>query len=182
MGFPKLFKRKVPKELPDLAADEIEKSLEAPKKDNEIVSNFLKREETPLKPIPAPISTASNLPSEDDGFFSQLQENITKEITDLDKLEKWYNHQFLPQDIVSGMKNYWDDQKSTVNHVLGRNFKEKISEKIANLQKLEKEWQGTYFDLVEKEEKIRDEERELKKVLAEFVDICKKRSKTRKRK
>ena len=43
------------------------------------------------------------------------------------------------------------------------------------MQELEKEWQERYFDLIEKEEEIRDVEKELKKILGEFVEVCKKR-------
>jgi hypothetical protein len=46
---------------------------------------------------------------------------------------------------------------------------------MAALQGLEKEWQDIYFDLIEKEEEIKDKEKELKKMLKEFIELCKKR-------
>jgi len=142
--------------------------------------------EQPLaKPSPEPIiqpeSTppTPNQPMEDEeSFFSELQEDITKEIGNLNKLETWYNNKFLPRDVVTEMKNYWEKQKgNSIIKILGKNFQERISEKTANLQNLEKEWQNIYFDLIEKEEEIRDQERELKKLLAEFVEVCKRKTK-----
>src|SRR3989339_417396 len=110
-------------------------------------------------------------------FFSDLQENLSSEMNDLDQLENWYTKKFLPRDVVSDMRGYWEKQKTnSIIKVLGKNFQEKISVKVNHLQSLEKEWQNIYFDLIEKEEEIKDEEKELKELLAEFVKICKKKS------
>jgi len=167
-----LFRRKdIPEELPDLATEKIEKNTEI-EKDKQLVNRYLKEE----KPEESRISEEI-----EDGFFNKLQEDINNEISNLNQLENWYNNKFLPQDIVSDMRNYWEKQKSgSVIKVIGRNFKEKITEKTEKLQQLEREWQATYFQLIEKEEEIRKEEQDLKKVLAEFVDLCKSRKKKRK--
>ena len=110
-------------------------------------------------------------------FFSDLQENLSSEMNDLDQLENWYTKKFLPRDVVTDMRGYWEKQKTnSIIKVLGKNFQEKISVKVNHLQSLEKEWQNIYFDLIEKEEEIKDEEKELKELLAEFVKICKKKS------
>jgi hypothetical protein len=169
----KLFKRKdIPEELPDLATDMLGNAENKEmKKDQEIVSTYLKeKESSPIK------SKKENSDVIKDSFFNKLQGDINSEITDLNKLEEWYNTKFLPRDAVSDMKKYWEKQKKgSIVSIVGGKFKEEISEKTTNLQKIEKEWQDIYFQLIEKEEEMRNEERELKKILAEFVAVCKKR-------
>ncbi len=186
-------KKKVPDELPDLATDELAKKTDKEdiEKDKDIISSHLNeqekkepkkedKKEKEEKPKEADESggkkeeVVSKLPSK--SFFSDLRENINSEINDLDKLEEWYKQKFMPQDVVANMRRYWEDQKAnSVLEVLGRNFKERIDEKTKDLQNLEKEWQNIYFDLIEKEEEIKDEEEELKRILAEFVEVCKKK-------
>ena len=113
---------------------------------------------------------------DDNSFFKKLLEDIDGEMDSLHSLEDWYHNKFLPKDVIGEMRNYWEHQKKDVIiKKLGKNFKGRIMEKIETLQELEKEWQDIYFDLTEKEEEIRDEEKELKKLLAEFVEICKRR-------
>jgi hypothetical protein len=116
-----------------------------------------------------------------ESFFIKLQENLNKEMNSLDKLEEYYNKTLLPEDTLSEMKNYWEKQSSdSVIQNVGKDFQEKITQKIINLQELEKNWQDMYFNLIEKEEKIKTEEKELKKMLAEFIGFCKKRVNTEK--
>ncbi len=111
-----------------------------------------------------------------DSFFINLQENLNREMDSLNKLEEWYNNKLLPEDTLSEMKNYWEKQKSnSMIQILGKDFQDKITKKIILLQELEKSWQDIYFNLIEKEEKIKEQERELKKMLAEFIGFCKKR-------
>jgi hypothetical protein len=189
-----LFKRKeVPEELPDLATDTLVKNSEI-KKDEKIVNKYLKEKEAPTlykkevsevtpqknKEVSEAINEESEEPEE--SFFNKLQEDINTEISNLNKLESWYNNKFLPQDIVTEMRNHWEKQKSSDPiSFIGRNFREKIKQRTAKLQELEREWQSTYFQLVEKEEELRKEEHELKKLLAEFVDLCRARKKKRKK-
>ncbi|MCW8965650.1 MAG: hypothetical protein OQK82_03050 [Candidatus Pacearchaeota archaeon] len=107
-------------------------------------------------------------------FFEDLEKEVNDEVEDLDKLEEWYKNKFLPGDIVSDMREYWENQKSdSILKILGKNLQDKISKKIQDLQILEKQWQAIYFDLIEKEEEIKKEESELKEILAEFMKICK---------
>ncbi len=118
-----------------------------------------------------------------DSFFIKLQENLSKEMGSIDKLEEWYNKKLLPKDTLSEMKSHWENQKSSsVIQALGSDFQDKITKKISLLQELEKSWQDIYFDLIEKEEQIKEQERELKKMLAEFIGFCKKRMKNEKTK
>lgn len=112
-------------------------------------------------------------------FFNELQKDITEEFSDLDKIEEWYKNDFSKKDVLSEMKNYWKNQKTVfaLNN-LGKEFKEKIEEKTKNLKKLEKEWQDTYFKMIDQEEEIREEEAELKELLSQFVEVCKKKKKS----
>jgi len=112
-------------------------------------------------------------------FFNDLQKDITEEFSDLDKIEEWYKNDFSKKDVLSEMKDYWENEKtvSSLNN-LGNEFKEKIEEKTKKLKKLEKEWQDTYFEMRDKEEELRDEEAELKELLSQFVEVCKKKKKS----
>ncbi len=112
-------------------------------------------------------------------FFDELQKNISEEIADPDKIGDWYENKFASKDILAEMRNYWERKKiNSMMQVLGKNFKERINEKTGKLQDLEKEWQEIYFQLIEKEEEIREEEAELKEDLSEFVELCRKRKKS----
>jgi hypothetical protein len=203
MGVLNFFKKKqVPDELPELATDEIEERLDTDKLEEHknFVSNVLKEEEKftgpmvevpkksleseeitekPIEQEPPPEMPKPKPRIEEEGFFSKFENNLSKEIGDLDQLESWYKQKFLARDIVSDMRNYWEGQKNnSVIKILGRNFQERISERTEKLQELEKEWQNVYFDLIEKEEEIREQEKELKKLLSEFVEVCKRRKKS----
>ena len=112
-------------------------------------------------------------------FFNDLQKNIAEEFSDLNKIEDWYKNDFSKKDVLSEMKNYWENQKTvSALNTLGNEFKEKIEEKTKNLKKLEKEWQDIYFKMMDKEEELRDEEAELKELLSQFVEVCKKKKKS----
>lgn len=187
-------KKKIPEELPDLATDEIEKKIDINlEKDQEEISNHLIEESNSKNKEKKDLGKREVIKSveetledeslsrevsevEQRSFFNDLQKNLDKELGNLDKLESWYDKKFLTQDIVSDMRNYWENQKTnSVLQILGKNFKERINLKTTKLQELEREWQNIYFDLIEKEEEIKDEEKELKKLLAELVEICKKK-------
>jgi molybdopterin converting factor small subunit len=113
----------------------------------------------------------------EESYFSELKENIDKEIDNIDELEDWYKKKFVTRDIVKDMKRHWEGKKNnTVIKMLSKNFQERISEKTKNLKDLEKEWQNI-FNMVEKEEEIKEQEKELKMMLADFVEICKRKSK-----
>lgn len=173
MGILKIFKGKdIPQELPDLATEKLKTVDKELKKDKEIISSYLKEEEKKEQKIVKPEI------EKEAGFFIDLNNDINKELGDLNKIESWYNNKFLQKDTVSSMKSYWEKQKNiSAIGILGKNYKNKITEKTSHLQNLEKEWQAKYFEMIEKEEEIRKEERELKNILAEFVEICKSRKK-----
>lgn len=112
--------------------------------------------------------------SADPGFFDQILEDINGELGDLSHLEEWYNEKFLPQDAVSNMRNYWEDNKAGILiQSFGDEYKKKINEKVKILQALEEDWRATYFQLVKKESVMKKEEKELKETLSEFVELCK---------
>lgn len=194
-----LKKKKIPDELPDLATDEIEEKIDDKKLEEhkDLVDSYLKEEEEKHE-IPEKKTKKHEKKKKYDkifddankknpnlnllpkvgrnSFFNNLQENITDEINDLKELEKWYNKKFLPRDIVNEMRSYWEGQKTnSVIRILGKNLQEKITEKINKLQELENDWQNIYFDLIEKEEEIKENEAELKKILAEFIELCKRK-------
>jgi len=187
MGLLKLFKKKeIPDELPEIITEGTEEKLE----DREIIKNHLnskkfeqidavkeKEEEEPNE-TKEEKTKAPEDPIIKESFFNGLQDNLFKEVDNLNKLEKWYNNKFLPGDVVTEMRGYWENKKTgSILNILGKKFQEKISGRMATLQRLEKEWQDIYFDLIEKEEEIREHERELKKLLAEFVELCKRKDK-----
>jgi len=59
---------------------------------------------------------------------------MLNEIHDLNKLEKWYNNKFLPEDVISDMRKYWESKKAdSIIKVLGKSYQEEISHKILEL-------------------------------------------------
>lgn len=151
----------------------LEKERQKQNTSKEIVSRLVKNiNDTPQ------IQEKKDFDSEK-SFFDELQGSLGGEIEDLDKLEDWYEKKFLPRDVLSDMRSYWENQKTTsVLKILGKNFQLKITDKLSHLQELEKGWQNAYFEMVEKEEEIKEQEKELKQLLREFVEICKSKKKT----
>jgi len=72
------------------------------------------------------------------------------------------------------MREYWEKQQPEIllKNVSG-DLKNKLMNKTNKLHKLEKEWQEVYFHLMEKEDLIRKEEKELKGDLSEFINLYK---------
>jgi len=183
MGF--LFKKKkVPEELPDLAIDEIsEKEISGNKR-----ADAESGKEKKFKPLPAGSSQSSynsdnssetpktsQTGEADKGFFKDVLKAVTEETKNIDKLDLWYKNKFLPQDIVSQMRDYWEKQSpEVILKSIGVDLKDKLMGKIDNLHDLEKEWQEIYFKLIAKEEEIRKEEKELKDSLSEIITLFKK--------
>jgi hypothetical protein len=117
---------------------------------------------------------ASKLPKS--VFFDQVLDDINGELKDLGNIEDWYESKFLKQDVVSNMKGYWEGNKADIIiESYGAEYKRQINEKVRILKNLEEDWREIYFKLVKKEEEMKKEERELKEVLSEFVNLCKRR-------
>lgn len=191
MAFMNFGKRKeVPDELPSLISDEIEKESldeinsalkEEKKEEVKQVEKSIEKEPANKNVVNRLIRGVEENPnremkviSSDKSFFADLQKKIVDELDDLDSLEGWYNKRMNSGDLVNKMKSYWNSQKRvSVLDIMAKNFKEKIAGKVSELQKLERDWQNVYFDLVEKEELIKEAEAGLREMVSEFMTICK---------
>jgi len=160
-------KREIPEVLPDLAIEIPENSYPNKKKKRNSLRDFEDRVEETKEP------ERLNLKSET-GFFKNILENVQDEIQDIDELENWYENKFKPGDIVSQMRDYWENQKpDVIVKNFGSNLKKELDEKIEKLHELEKDWKEIYIELIEKEQEIKEEEGSLKETLSEFVKLCK---------
>lgn len=173
-------KKNVPEELPDLVIDEIKDKLKDNSKNSEgspkLVQQKIEASKPELRVINNEKKEDKHIIDKDKSFFNKLLTDINVEINDVVKLEGWYNNKFINNDIVTDMKDYWEDKKhELVIKSIGKGFKEKISVKIESLQVLEGEWQDIYLKLIEKEEELKNEEKELKKIVSEFMEMCKRR-------
>jgi hypothetical protein len=143
-------------------------------------------EETPVQEAPATeeqpteeIQNSTQDPSSldpDKSFFNNLSKELDKDKIDIEKLNEWYKQKFPKGDALEDMKDYWEDKKDElIVESIGKEYKKKIKESMQNLQKLEGEWQKIYFDLVTKEEEMKNQEKHLKSTIKEFTQIVKKR-------
>lgn len=111
------------------------------------------------------------------GFFDEILEDINGGIEDTEKLEDWYEKKFMKEDIVGNMKGYWEGNKADIIiKSFGAEYKKQIKDKVKSLRELEEDWREVYFRLVKKEEEMKKEERELKEIVSEFVNLCKRRN------
>jgi hypothetical protein len=70
------------------------------------------------------------------------------------------------------MKEYWEKQKDNfITEAVEKEFKERISSNMKRLQKLEAEWQEIYIKLVKKEEEMKKEEKNIKKIIKDFSQV-----------
>lgn len=167
-----LFKKlEVPEELPDLEleSDEDIKNQKSSKK-----PEYLEEEADKTK---NPESSKEILDSQEkieidsqNSFFQdileKLESNDPKKIAEL--------HKSYSNDLLEEMKEYWLKQNTSTLLGPGKEMKKKLLEKINTMRILEREWQENYFSLMEKEEKIKKEEAELKSALSDFIKLCKK--------
>jgi hypothetical protein len=195
----KLKRGAIPEELPDLELNEIKEKLSESEKESKsrMFSNSQSQEEmirdvkeklseikgggTPTLITKSPNPAEKNDPKIKDSFFNEILKNIEGEMSDLKKLESLYDHKLMPKDVVSEMREYWEKQKpGQIIEIAGKKFKEDLTKKIDQLGILEKEWRQISLQLIEKEEEIRKEEKELKLILVEFVNACKEKLKNKK--
>lgn len=108
-------------------------------------------------------------------FFAEMLKDMEQGIeNDSEDFEKWYKNKFLSKKIVDDMKEYWENQKQELaSDIFSKKIKDKIKSKIEILKTLESEWQNNYVNLIHKEEEIKKEEKELKKLLSEFIEKVK---------
>jgi len=191
-------KRDVPKELPSLAIDEITKESKKEDAENKFkplpkktghsseehkdkpefteLPNSVKEEIEQIK------NTKFSSAESEKGYFKEILKSVSGEIEDLNKLDMWYKNKFLPGDIVSQMREYWEKQQPDILlNAISNDLKIDLLEKTNKLDQLEKEWQEIYFKLLSKEEEIRKEEKELKDSLSEFMNVFKAASRRNRR-
>lgn len=138
--------------------------------------------ETPAESVPEKSEQLSNLTQEvvklsptEQSFFKDLLKDVTKEMKSLDKFDQWYRAKFDSEDVVLKMREYWKNQTPEVFlRTTGADLKAQIVQRANALHNLEKEWQELYFSLLAKEDAIRKEEKELKKLVSTFVSLGKK--------
>lgn len=189
-----LKKRDVPKELPSLAMGSSTSNslptmnaqpsgssvLDAIKRKREESSAQLPVQkslqvESKYKPLPVQkIDIPKNTNEEERGFFRELMKDLTQEV-ESERITEISRSKLLSEDIVSQMKEYWHQQKpELLLKSVGGELKQKLLEKTDKLHALEKEWQDSYFEVLTKEDKIRKEESELKKILSDLMDLYQK--------
>lgn len=192
-----IFKKKAPTELPDLAIGGMQSAGVDTRAVDSILNELSRRELFPagqnnkasFKQLPVQQDRKMNkklsdersikqfIEAEDEsGFFKDMLKNITSEMNDINKLDKWYQSRFKGGDIVGQMREYWERQKPelalrSINNELVVNLRDKIE----RFHALEKEWQEIYMQLMEKESQMREDEKELKESLSEFIDVCKRK-------
>jgi hypothetical protein len=112
-------------------------------------------------------------PSQEHSFFEELLKNIEKQTSNIESSLKLYDQGFLKQNMLENMKRYWDEKK--VNYMFNfseQDLRHRLVQKVESLKNLEREWQGIHLQLSEKEEQIRQEEKEMKITLKELKEFC----------
>jgi hypothetical protein len=105
-------------------------------------------------------------------FFNPLLEELKKENFDPSKINLWYQRKFSEKGAIEEMKEYWEKQKDNfITEAVEKEFKERISSNMKRLQKLEAEWQEIYIKLVKKEEEMKKEEKNIKKIIKDFSQV-----------
>lgn len=125
-----------------------------------------------------------SLEGDEPSYFKELIKGVMDESGsgDLKKLDSWCKNKSGSGDIVGQMKSYWDKQApEKILSTFGGETKEKLLAQVEKLHGLEKDWQTSYLTLMECEEKIRDEEKQLKEALTQFIDLYKRTSKRKHR-
>jgi hypothetical protein len=114
-------------------------------------------------------------------FFNPLLDELKKENFDPAKINSWYQQRFSDKGAIDEMKEYWEKQKDEfITETIEKEFKERINERMNNLQKLEAEWQEIYINLIQKEEEMKKEEKNIKKIIKDFSEVFKKKGNLKK--
>lgn len=114
-------------------------------------------------------------------FFNPLINELKKENFDPAKINAWYQKRFSDKSAIEEMKEYWENQKNEfITETVEKEFKARINERMHKLQKLESEWQERYIKLVEKEEEMKKEEKNIKKIIKDFSEAIKKKGNLKK--
>lgn len=108
----------------------------------------------------------------DKSFFNPMITELKKENFDPAKINKWYNENFSRKSAVEGMKDYWEKKKEDfIIETVEKEFRSRINERISHLQELEMAWQEIYIKLLEKEEEMKKEETNIKKLIKDFSEV-----------
>lgn len=114
-------------------------------------------------------------------FFNPLINELKKENFDPAKINAWYQKRFSDKSAIEEMKEYWEKQKNEfITETVEKEFKARINERMHHLQKLESEWQEIYIKLVEKEEEMKKEEKNIKKIIKDFSEVVKRKGNLKK--
>ncbi|MGY4884311.1 MAG: hypothetical protein ACP5NZ_01905 [Nanobdellota archaeon] len=158
---------------------EEEKVEEPPKEETPIPEEKIKEEEKTeetfvepsVREIEKPKVKEENINVEK-SFFSPLLAELRKENFDPSKINEWYQKKFSEKGAIEEMKEYWEKQKNTfITETIEKEFKQRISEKMNHLQMLESEWQEIYINLIKKEEEMKKEEKNIKKIIKDFSQL-----------
>ena len=192
MALSKIFKKNdAPDELPDLAIDELKKEMnkdfsekeepkaeEAPPKTEEKPAEKVE-EQPPEEKTEQPTEEKVEGPAKpkekvhfEKSFFNPLLAELKKDNFDPSKINSWYQKKFSEKGAIEEMKEYWEKQKNDfITGAIEKEFKERINQRMNNLQKLEGEWQEIYIELIKKEEEMKKEEKNIKKIIKDFSQM-----------
>lgn len=114
-------------------------------------------------------------------FFNSVLNELKKDNFDPSKINRWYEKNFSEKGAIEEMKEYWEKKKDEfITETVEKEFKKRINERINYLQKLEAEWQEIYISLVKKEEEMKKEEKNIKKIIKDFSGILNKKGNLKK--
>ena len=114
-------------------------------------------------------------------FFNPLLTELKKDNFDPTKINSWYQKRFAEKGAIEEMKEYWEKQKDEfITEAVEKEFRARINERMNALQKLEAEWQEIYIDLIKKEEDMKKEEKNIKKIINDFSEVFKKKGNLKK--
>jgi hypothetical protein len=114
-------------------------------------------------------------------FFNPLLTELKKDNFDPTKINSWYQKRFAEKGAIEEMKEYWEKQKDEfITETVEKEFRVRINERMNTLQKLEAEWQEIYINLIKKEEEMKKEEKNIKKIIKEFSEVFKKKGNLKK--
>jgi hypothetical protein len=162
-----LKKLEVPEELPNLEFGDFGEDGAAPVRDEvrpgeNFASNIIRQSPASMADVPETEFDGQN------SFFQDMLEKL--ETNDMSQIEGINNDS---RDFLDEMKEYWSKQNSSLMSAPARELKKRLLDRIHLLRTLEKEWQESYFNMLEKEEMIKIEEASLKDDLQEFVRLWK---------
>ena len=182
-----------PQETPPVVeekAPEVQEEIPSEKETEEAKNEKDETEETPPEIDEKEIEEVDEKPEEkptkeevnlEKSFFNPLISELKKDNFDPYKINSWYEKKFSGKSAIEEMKEYWENQKDEfITETVEKEFKARINEKMIDLQKLEAEWQEIYINLVKKEEEMKKEEKNIKKIMKDFSLVIKKKGNLKK--